>query len=382
MALASVAQYASFDLTDGSQIRDISPLLQEALYYDLHLLGNLNMAMDNPVEDIIYYWNEDALNADTTTTTISAASGDTSLTVSTSAVAHIGDLAYVTSAQGTLAEVMQVTAINSATNVAVTRGYNSTSAGSIANGATVAFIRAEQEFSDIGTDVSINPTVRTNYTQIISGKFDVQISGSQLERRMATSALQDQVAHQLANRMTEWKINFTRALLYGEKVGPGSDTQYRSFGGARYWIKSASGQTNTTAGALSLSTLNSVNKSIVTLGAYPDILVIGPDLVDSVNSIDASNRRLLESDTKAGYMVNKILLGQGNAVDVVVDARVSTGDCFLLCKDRVKPRPYGRRGLFTLQGSDWLDGKKRRILGEWGIEFRNPSVHAYLSNKS
>jgi hypothetical protein len=382
MALSSSSAFSTFDLASQANILDISPFLSEALFFDFHLLGNLNVDLANPLDDITYYWVEDTLNADTTTTTVSAGTSDTSLTLSTNTVAHVGDLVTVTSAKSTTSEVMQVTALNSTNNVSVSRGYAATSTASIASGATVCFMRAEQEFSDIGTDVSVNPTVRTNYTQIISGKFDLQISGSQLERRMSATAMQDQVAHQLSNRMLEWKKNFTKSLIYSRPVSAGSDTVYRSLGGFQYWISSSSGQTNSTAGALSLTTLNSVNKSIVDLGAYPDLLLVGTDLVDSVNSIDASNRRMLESDTGAGYIVNKLLLGQGNVVDVVVDNRVNTGDAFLLCKDRIRPRPYGRRALFTIVGSDWLDGKKRRILGEWGLEFRQPQVHAWISNKT
>jgi hypothetical protein len=117
-------------------------------------------------------------------------------------------------------------------------------------------------------------------------------------------------------------------------------------------------------------------------GEYPDALVIGTDLVNSVNSIEATNRRLLESDKKVGYVVNQVVLGQGNAVDVIVDNRVGTGDAFLICKDRIKAKPLQGRAMITIAGQDWLDGKKRRILGEWGLEVRQPSVHGWISNKT
>jgi hypothetical protein len=64
---------------------------------------------------------------------------------------------------------MQVLTVNSATNATVSRGYNATTAASLANSTTVALMRVEQEFSDISTDASVNPTVRTNYTHIIPG---------------------------------------------------------------------------------------------------------------------------------------------------------------------------------------------------------------------
>jgi len=381
MALNSVSSFASFDQSAQVNTLDISPFLSEALILDFHLLGQLNIDLGNPVQDIIHYWEEDTLNSEILTLTISLGTTDTSMTFTSSSAPHVGDYVVNQGAPGTSGEVLQVTTVNSATNATISRGYNATTAASLANSVTVALMRVEQEFSDISTDASVNPTVRSNYTHIIPGR-DLQISGSQLARNMATAAMQDQVAHQLQNRMIEWKRDFTRILLYSEKVGPGSDTQYRSLGGLRYWIKSASGQTYSTAGTFGTTALNTVNTAIVNLGAYPDTLVIGTDLVASVNAIEATNRRLLESDTKAGYVVNQVLLAQGNAVDVVVDPRVRASDAFLLCKDRVKARPLAGRAMFTIAGQDWVDGKKRRILGEWGLELRQPQVAAYMNNQS
>jgi len=81
-------------------------------------------------------------------------------------------------------------------------------------------------------------------------------------------------------------------------------------------------------------------------------------------------------------MVNTILLGQGNSVDVVVDGRINAGDAFLLKRGDVTFRPYGKRALFTIAGSDWIDGVKRRILGEWGLEVRNANAMGYLTSKA
>jgi hypothetical protein len=381
MALSTVSAFGSFDQSANVNTLDISSFLSEALIYDFSLLGALNVDLNDPVDDIIHYWQEDSLNSELLTLAISLSTSASSLTISSSTAPHVGD--YIIAQNGGLngnSEVMQVTTVNSATSVSVSRGFNSTAA-SVPNGGTMVLMRAEQEFSDISTDASVNPTVRSNYTHIVPGR-DLQISGSQLARNMATTAFQNQVAHQLENRMKEWKRDFTRILLYSERIGPGSDTQYRTMGGLRYWIRSSSGQTEATSGALSQTYLNTVNKLIVDQGEYPDLLVVGTDLVNSITGFEASNRRLLESDRKVGHVVNYVTLAQGNEVEVVVDTRVSNGDAFLICKDKFKARPLRGRAMITIAGQDWLDGKKRRILGEWGCEVRNPSVHGWLSNKT
>ena len=382
MALASVSSFASFDQTDKVQKYDISSFLSEALIYDYHLLGHVNLLMDDPITDITYYWLEDALNSDTLTLTISLGTSDTSITFSSSTAPHVGDLVTVQGVTNNNKEVMQITTVNSATNATVSRGYAATTAASIANSGTVVLQRTEQEFSDIGTDATVNPTVRTSYTSIIPGR-DLQISGSQLARNMNAAVMQDQVAHQLENRLKEWKRSFTRSLIYSKSFGPGSDSAYRSFGGIADWLTNGSGQTYTTAGTLSQTQLDAQNKLIVDLGDEgPDTLLIGTDLVGSVNAINATNRQLLESDKEVGHIVTRVLLGQGNAVDVVVDARVQQGHAFMFPRAKVRPRPLQGRAMFTLAGSDWIDGVKRRILGEWGCEIRQPSTFSWLSNQS
>jgi hypothetical protein len=199
---------------------------------------------------------------------------------------------------------------------------------------------------------------------------------------MATNELQDFFAHQLANRAIEMKINMSRGFLYSEPSTAGSDTVYRSMKGLRSLINNNSGVSNASSEALAYSVLNLHNKAVVDKGVFPDLLVIGTDLVGSVAGIDSSVRRLRESDSQVGYTVQEVLLNQGNLVQVVVDSRVKAGDAFLLSKERIKPKPLNGRGMFVIDAKDFSDGKKARILGEWTLEFRNPEAAAYLRNKT
>jgi hypothetical protein len=104
--------------------------------------------------------------------------------------------------------------------------------------------------------------------------------------------------------------------------------------------------------------------------------------VNSINAIDATNRRLVESESMVGYSVQKILLGQGNSVDVVVDGRVELGDLFLYPKHKLRWRPLAGGAMFIIVATDFVDGVKRRVGSEAGIECRQPQAMAYLSNKT
>lgn len=385
MALQTAGGFATFGITDGAQVRDISPLLADAIYYDLHFLGNVNVDFGSPATDIIHYWNEDALNTQTFTMSAAATgAGSTSLTgtAGQGANVHVGDLLYaVATATQPSTEVLQVTAI--ATDVlTVSPSYGSSVATSYAASTAFQIIPAEQEGSDIGSDKSLTPTVRSNYTQILAGKYDVKVTGSQMARQMATAQMQDFVARQLSNRAIELKFGLTQAALYGELGGPGSSTTYRTMKGIRAWARDSSGVTQATAATFNYTALNSLNKSVVDKGVFPDVCVIPTGLVGSVTSIDSSNRRLLESDRVAGYTIQQVLLNQGNMINIVVDSRVNVGDAFLFSNERFKLIPLQGRGMFVIAAVDFTDAKKRRVLAEWTNETRNPNSFAWQSNAS
>lgn len=383
MSLQASTPLATFDFsTTGLLQLEITPMLEEALYYDLHGMGALQRAgaveIDNPLGDILYYWDEDALNTDTVTVSGSVASGGTSVVVNTGQGVRVdvGDILMDTAAGTT--EKAQVTAVSTDT-LTVTRGLNSTAQAAFANGAVLQIIRSAQESSDIGSDRSVIPTVRQGYTQIFAGAYDLQISGSQLARKtIAARQLQDQVAHQLANRMTEFKIGLTRAFYYSPLVGPGSDTAYRQMGSVDYWIANGGGVDTASVGTLNASPINTANTTLVGRGGSPDQLHANPTLAGSLATIDSSNRRMLESEVKVGSYVQEVTTNQGNSLQVVLDNRLITGDAFILQSDKLHLRPYADRGMFVIAATDFADARKRRVLGEWGLEVHNPSLHAHL----
>lgn len=382
MALATSSAYASFDVTAGAYLQDISPALADAIYFDLNFLEAVPLGWDSPVENTVHIWNEDALNADTVVSSASLASDGTTLAVTavTGRVA-IGSLLVPVLSGSSSTEVLQVTAISSL-NLTVTRAYNSTTAASYATGATFNVIDANQEASDIGGDTSITPTVRQNNTHIF-GSRDLLVSGTQLARRMATRELEDFVGHQLANRTIELKRKLILGVVYSEVSSSdvGSDTVYRTLKGMRNWGR-ASGLTETSAETMALSVLNRENKRSVDLGVFSDTLVVPTGMVASIAAIEASNRRLYESDTAVGYKVTEIDLDQGNTVRVVIDSRLNTEEAFMFERSRIIPKPMTGRGMFTIAATDFSDARKRRILAEWTLQVMNPEVLHFMSNKA
>jgi hypothetical protein len=380
MALAAASPFASFDITDKSQIYDISPVLAAAVYLDLNFLSRgITTAFDDPVEDTVYYWNQEALNARTATVNGSLTSAATTLVVTDGQETRfaVGELVIPNFSGST--EVMQVTAVAGTGSLTVTRAYGSSTAQSIASATTVGLASARQEGSDIGSDGSVPPTVFSNSTEIFFAK-DLQISRSQRNRRMATIAMD--VERQLANRGIELKFDLTRAGIYGEIAGTaaGSDSVYRTMKGMRAHFRQY-GLSNSTAEALGTS-LNAYNTTAVNTGKYPDRLLIGTDLVTSIASIDSTLRRLVETDTGVGYQVQVVQLQQGNKVEVIIDGRVNKGDAFLYAADQVSMHPFVGSGMFVIAATDFVDGVKRRLGAEWGLKVQHPECGTWLSAKT
>ena len=372
MALAGATPFASFDITDKSQIYDISPVLAAAVYLDLNFLSRgITTAFDDPVEDTTYYWNQESLNARTMTAgAISITSYGTTAIVTDGQETRtkIGDLLIPNFSGST--EVLQVTAVPGTGSLTVTRAYGSSVAAAIPIGTVLGIAAASQEGSDISSDGSVAPSVFSNTTQIFFAK-DLQISRSQRNRRMATIAMD--VERQLANRGIELKFDLTRAGLYGEEnatTAGGSDSQYRTLKGMRAHFRQY-GLTNSTAEPLGTS-LNAYNTTAVNTGKYPDRLLIGTDLVASIAAIDSTLRRLVETDTAVGYQVQVVQLQQGNKVEVIIDGRVHTGDAFLYAADQVTMHPFVGSGMFVIAATDFVDGVKRRLGAEWGLKVQHP----------
>lgn len=381
MALPASTPFASFDITDKSQIYDISPVLAAAVYLDLNFLSRgITTAFDDPVEDTVYYWNQEALNARTATVgAISLTSFGTTLVVTDGQETRfgIGDEVIPNFVGST--EVLQVTASLGTGSLTVTRAYGGSAALALPIGTSLGISAARQEGSDIGADGSVPPTVFSNSTQIFFAK-DLQISRSQRNRRMATIAMD--VERQLANRGIELKFDITRAGLYGEQSGTaaGSDTVLRSIKGMRAHFRQY-GLTNSTAQSLGTS-LNAYNTTAVNTGKYPDRLLIGTDLVGSIANIDSSLRRLVETDTAVGYQVQTVQLQQGNKVEVIIDGRVNLGDAFLYAADQVSMHPFVGSGMFVIAATDFVDGVKRRLGAEWGLKVMHPECGMWLSAKT
>lgn len=384
-ALTGTDFLASFDITDKTQEYDISAVLLSALMMDTGLLGVLPLG--EPAQDTTMYWTEIALNAGQVT--VDATGSSSAATVITLAAGHANRLRpgmllknLTNVPTSGLPEVTQVVAIgaNGAT-IEVTRAYASTTAvtSTFTDNGVVDIIGGPlQEASDIQSDSTVLPSVASNYTQIF--ERSIKISRNQMKRPMVSIA--DMLVQSIHDRTMELKRELEKSVIHSRlSASAGSDTVWRSMKGILQWLGGTASATTYV-----YANLNTQVKTIVDNGAADDIsrlVLVGPTTIrQRISAFEASNRRLVESDRRAGYYVEQVVSDLGQVVDVVTSNYLGTGtpyNVLLLDAGRVKLHPFQDDAFKLMAAQDWVDGVKRRILGEWTISVRNPTTaHSWL----
>lgn len=379
MTLDATSFLASFDITDKTQELDISPILLAALMVDTGVLGQVPMSAEG-VYDVVHYWNEIALNDQFVTTSGSYLAGDTTINVVSAGIVRKGALLKAVQTGGT--EVIQVTAV-AGTALTVARGYGGTTAAGGASGLRLEIIAMPlQEASDIQTDVTKVPSVGTNYTQIF--ERSITISRNQMKRRMA--AIHDFLAQSLHDRTMELKRELELALIHSVKSSStpaGADTVYRSFDGLLALISNSV----STSEAMSTTVFNTQVKNLIDNGAadgQSKLVLVAPTVIrQTISTFQATNRRLVESDVKAGHYVEQIVSDLGPVVDVVTSNYLGSGSAapwttILLDTSRCSIKPFADDTFKLMAATDWVDGIKRRVLGEYTVELRNGSKAHYV----
>jgi hypothetical protein len=388
MALSATNFLASFDITDKTQEYDISAVLLAALMNDTGVLGILPIG--TPARDTTHYWNEIALNASQVTvdgTGYNSASTAPVLASGHGARLRVGALLKNLAGGDVNPELVQVTNINSDT-LTVVRAYGGSTAvtATFAANAVLDIIAMPlQEGSDIQSDSSVLPTVGQNYTQIL--ERSITITRNQMKRPMA--AVADILVQSIHDRTMELKRELERSVIHSRSASSnpaGNDATYRSMAGLFQLIT----QTTSIGATFAYAKFNALVKAVVDAGAADDIsrlAFVAPTAVrQNISTFDASNRRLVESDRRAGYYVEQLVSDLGVVVDVVTSNYLGNTTPYrglLLDCGRTSLLPFQDDSFKLMAAQDWVDGVKRRILGEWTLELRHAAfAHYAVTNMS
>lgn len=223
---------------------------------------------------------------------------------------------------------------------------------------------------------SVFRTPRENYTQIIIDF--VAVTGS--EQAVGQDIpIEDMIVEEVARRMAAIYTNMSRAIWYNPKVKPENNKTPRSFGGIYSLINEYSQTYSMQFTRENLdSWLLEANRNQgnpcsemwmnpVDLGRFEGLLtnpqtVIVPD----------------GNNIKVGNTPSVYISKNGFKVNLYTDVNCKPGRLFLGSPANIKLRPLRGRQFQTSIVSDASDNIKRKILGEYTIEYNPVSRDSYL----
>lgn len=381
MALATTTPLASYDQADG-EFLDLSNELAEIIRRDnTSFLSRVGISGE--ATETKHSWMEDSLNANTAT---GAESLDISETTFDVATGHgkrfkVGTLFKI--AYPGLTEVMQVTAI-STDALTIVRGYGSTTAESAEAAGVTPTIKIignpAQEGQDAPDDESKTRTKVSNYVQI----FQKGINVSYTMRAVLQAGVADEYTFQVARRLMEIMRELDSSLINGiSSSSQGSDTVYRSMGGIVEFATQATGNTTTTAEALTLTVVNNMCKQIWDDGGTPNFILVGGKQKRAISAFDQSARRSVYDSNVAGYVVDKIITDLGFILDVIVDPNMDDDVAIVGDLNKIRVMPLRNSSMRAEDLAKTGSAYKGQLYGEYTAEFRNAiETLAYHNNLS
>lgn len=369
MALASASGLASFDQSAG-EFLDLSNELAEIIRRDNTAFIS-RVGISGEATETSHSWMEDQLNPNTATGAEAIDGSETTIDVATGhgvrfKVGTIFKVAYAG-----LTEVMQVTAVTTDA-LTVTRGYGSTTAeDASAAGATPTLqiiAHLNQESQDAPSDESRTRTKVTNYTQI----FQKGIMVSHTMRSVLQAGVADEFTFQIARRMMEIERELDSSVIAGIKsASGGSDTVYRSMGGLIEFASQATGNTTTTAEALTLTVVNDMCKQIWDDGGVPNFILVGGKQKRKISAFDQSARRSSYDGTVAGYVVDKVITDLGFVLDVITDPWMPDDVAIIGDLGKIRIMPLRNDAMRAEELAKTGRSYKAQVTGQYTVEIRN-----------
>jgi len=379
MAFTGIASYdpgapPGYDIAES-----LSPVVAMIARVDTPLLDLLGTD-PNPVFSTHFEWLDELLVPNRTNAAASAASGATSITVTTGEGQYFraGDMLKVSNISTTASasyvrdEVILITAVSTDT-LTVTRGYGSTTAAAIGNGDELQRIsRAALEGDDSPGSASRLRTRRGNWTQIFTE--DVLVSGTR-QAVQNIGNVGNEHDHQLANRLKELLSELERACI--NSVAPaatmqGSSTVRRTMDGILAQITANAIDGSGFSTGITEAGLNLAFRTAWDNGASNiDLLLVHGYQKRAINSfIGSSDRWWTPNDVKfkdviavyeSDYGPAKVMLNRNVPRDMVIG----------LDTNRVGVKVLSGRGFYEKPLAETGDFVKSQVIGEYTTEVRN-----------
>lgn len=366
-AIYSTGAFSAVKEDVSEQISMISP-------FETPFLDRLGFA-ENEAKSVYHEWMEEELSPNTVISSTNASSINTGVAV------HVGGVAAAPWLQAgavlknqTTGEFLQITAISGNT-LTVTRGFGGSTAADLIQG-DVLFVVADAalEGADVVGDITRPRTRAGNYCQIF--KKDIIVS----ETMMAVSqhgGIENEYAHQKANRMKEAIRDLEKATIQGKSSGNtlGSGSAFRTMKGV--WDHITTNVTST--GTLTPDILDTIIQGAWTGGASDiDLIIADAQWKRAIDGFNSNRTQVVQGSGVDTNFKNRITQYESTfgTLDVMLGRWMPARTLMVVSTNRIKVVPLKGRSFTHQEVSRTGDAMKGMIVGEYTVEVKNEAGHA------
>jgi hypothetical protein len=336
--------------------------------YQIPLISALGIT-GGEVVNTIHEWYEDQLFDTKSTVSVAASNSDTTITVASveafrsNQVVKIGD------------ELILITAVNTSTKVlTVTRGYGSTTATAIAQGATIEVMFVLGEEGADARESRYKPRVTVqNVTQI----FDDSIKVTGTAEAVQQYGIDDLYESEKQKKQLELALQLEKAIINGIKYNDTGTT--RMMKGIRSFI--TTNVIDAASATLTIDMINDAAQAIYSIGGFKEggnyNILVPAKQKRVLSKLLADKIALTRQDTTRGQVVTNILTDFGE-FGVTLSDNLKPDEIILTDMNRMKIMPLRTRGFaHTFMGKTG-DSTVGQIVGEYTLEFRQEKAHARI----
>lgn len=351
---------------DSSLIGKKQSVVDQILLLNPHQTPLINMlGFSDPVTQTTHQWFEDEMFADESTVNGAKLATDTTITVADVEPFRVGHVVKIGD------ELLKVTAING-NDLTVIRGYASTQAADIADGAKVEVQFVEGvEGADARAARYKARVPKHNKTQI----FDDTIEISGTAQAVTQYGITDLYAYEKDKKQLELALQLEKALINGVEYENG---QVRQMRGIRSFIQSNVTNVN---GALTIDHINDLAQDIYEQGGFSSggryVIIVPAKQKRAISKFQGDQVRFQQVENIRGQVVDTIATDFGE-FEVHLNNNLNPDELFLVDANRIAIRPLAGREFFHKYMGEKGDYTTGIVVGEYTLEFKQEKAHGRL----
>ena len=351
---------------DSSLIGKKESVVDQILLLNPHQTPLINMlGFSDPVTQTTHQWFEDEMFADESTVNGAKVAADTTITVADAEPFRVGHVIKIGD------ELLKVTAING-NDLTVIRGYASTQAADIADGAKVEVQFVEGvEGADARAARYKARVPKHNKTQI----FDDTIEISGTAQAVTQYGITDLYAYEKDKKQLELALQLEKALINGVEYENG---QVRQMRGIRSFIQS---NVANVSGALTIDHINDLAQDIYEQGGFSSggryVIVVPAKQKRAISKFQGDQVRFQQVENIRGQVVDTIATDFGE-FEVHLNNNLEPDELFLVDANRIAIRPLAGREFFHKYMGEKGDYTTGIVVGEYTLEFKQEKAHGRL----